>query len=498
MHGPMPGQWGWGRGNTELEMTFGVENVAGFEIGKIMSENSLVFSSLEFLFRFLPVFLVIFYLTPVKYRKIVLFIGSILMYACGEPQFVLLLLACTALNFLIGRNMRTDIESPCPHSRWRHKKQRKWLLLALATDVGVLAFFKIGNAADSNILLPLGISFYTFKMISYQMDVYRGKAEAAGSFWIFGSYICMFPQLTSGPIMRYGDAQDSLEAPRCTPQQFEEGLRLLVIGLGAKVLLADKLGLLWNDIQTIGFESISTPLAWLGAFTYSLQLYFDFEGYSLMAVGIGMMIGMPYIKNFNQPYMAVSVSDFWRRWHMTLGSWFRDYVYIPMGGNRKGLPRLVLNLCVVWLLTGLWHGGSVNFLVWGITVGVFVILEKLIYGKWLSRHSVLSHVYVWIIIPLTWVIFAVTSLKDLGIYFGRLFPFFGVGETLNPGDVFKYLSMYWWLLLGGIFFCIPAVSVWFNRHKRKWYGYALVLVIFWAAVYQLSNAANNPFMYFRF
>ncbi|ODR32364.1 MBOAT family O-acyltransferase [Eisenbergiella tayi] len=476
----------------------GVENVAGFDLGNIVSQNSLIFSSLEFLFRFLPVFLVIFYLTPVKYRKIVLFIGSILMYACGEPRFVFLLLACTALNFLIGKNMKVDIDSPFIHSKWRDKKRRKWLLLALITDVGVLAFFKIGNVVDSNILLPLGISFYTFKMISYQMDVFRGKVEADNSFWSFGSYVCMFPQLTSGPIMRYDDASEELEHLGCTPEQFEEGLRLLVIGLGAKVLLADRLGTLWNDIQTIGFESISTPLAWLGAFTYSLQLYFDFEGYSLMAVGIGMMIGMPYIKNFDQPYMATSVSDFWRRWHMTLGSWFRDYVYIPMGGNRKGVPRLLLNLCVVWLLTGLWHGSGVNFLIWGITVGLFVIVEKLFYGKWLSRHKLVSHIYVWIVIPLTWVIFAVTSLPDLGIYFGRLFPFFGIGETLNPQDIFKYFSMYWWLLLAGIFFCIPGVSAWFNKHRKSWYANALLLVLFWMAVYQLTNAANNPFMYFRF
>ena len=476
----------------------GVENVAGFDLGNIVSQNSFIFSSLEFLFRFLPVFLVVFYLTPVKYRKIVLFIGSILMYACGEPRFVFLLLACTALNFLIGKNMKVDIDSPFIHSKWRDKKRRKWLLLALITDVGVLAFFKIGNVVDSNILLPLGISFYTFKMISYQMDVFRGKVEADNSFWSFGSYVCMFPQLTSGPIMRYDDASEGLEHLGCTPEQFEEGLRLLVIGLGAKVLLADRLGILWNDIQTIGFESISTPLAWLGAFTYSLQLYFDFEGYSLMAVGIGMMIGMPYIKNFDQPYMATSVSDFWRRWHMTLGSWFRDYVYIPMGGNRKGIPRLLLNLCVVWLLTGLWHGSGVNFLIWGITVGLFVIVEKLFYGKWLSRHKLVSHIYVWIVIPLTWVIFAVTSLPDLGIYFGRLFPFFGIGETLNPQDIFKYFSMYWWLLLAGIFFCIPGVSAWFNKHRKSWYANALLLVLFWMAVYQLTNAANNPFMYFRF
>ncbi|MFR8338606.1 MAG: MBOAT family O-acyltransferase [Eisenbergiella massiliensis] len=207
--------------------------------------------------------------------------------------------------------------------------------------------------------------------------MFTGKGGGCRFLLDFRSYICMFPQLTSGPIMRYGDAQDSLEAPRCTPQQFEEGLRLLVIGLGAKVLLADKLGLLWNDIQTIGFESISTPLAWLGAFTYSLQLYFDFEGYSLMAVGIGMMIGLPYIKNFNQPYMAVSVSDFWRRWHMTLGSWFR-VMFISYGRKPEGVPRLLL-ICVWYGCLPPLHGSGVNFLIWGITAGLFVIVEKLLW-----------------------------------------------------------------------------------------------------------------------
>ena len=472
--------------------------MAGFELGRLVSENSLVFSSLEFLFRFLPVFLLLFYLTPARFRNIVLFFGSILMYACAEPRYVLLLLAVTALNYLIGRQMKADITSPYLHSRWRNKRRRRWLLLSVVTDIGILAFFKAGSAMNANIFLPLGISFYTFKLVSYQADVYRGRVAAESSFWRFASYICMFPQIGSGPIMRYEAAQEGLDGKRIEPAQFEEGLRLLILGLGAKVLLADRLGILWNDMRTIGFESISTPLAWLGAFAYSLQLYFDFEGYSLMAVGIGMMLGMPYIRNFNQPYMASSVSDFWRRWHMTLGSWFRDYVYIPLGGNRKGGLRTVLNLAIVWILTGLWHGNGWNFVIWGAVLGVLVIVEKFSYGKWLERRMILSRLYVWILIPLTWVIFAITDLEELGIYFARLFPFFGIGQTLNPGDIVKYLTQYGPLLLIGIICCIPAVATVYEKWKRKWFVTVALVFLFWASVYQLANTANNPFMYFRF
>ena len=476
----------------------GASGVAGFELGRVISQNSLVFSSLEFLFRFLPAFLIVFYLTPRRYRNITMFVGSILLYACAQPAFVLLLLAVTGLNYLIGLQMKPDTRSPYIHGGWRDRGRKRWLLLAVAADVGILAFFKIGNVMNEGLLLPLGISFYTFKLISYQIDVFRGQVEAELSFSRFASYICMFPQVASGPIMRYTDARDGLYGDRIRPEDFEEGLRLLILGLGAKVLLADRLGILWNDIQTIGFESISTPLAWLGAFTYSLQLYFDFEGYSLMAVGVGMMVGLPFMKNFNQPYMASSVSDFWRRWHISLGSWFRDYVYIPLGGNRKGTVRTVLNLAVVWILTGVWHGNGWNFLIWGAVLGFFIILERLTYGKWLERRMLLSRIYVWFLIPLTWVVFAIPDLGELGIYFARLFPFFGIGETLNAGDILKYLSMYGPLLLGGILFCIPAVSSLYEKWKKSWFMTLLLALLFWVSVYQLSNSAGNPFLYFNF
>lgn len=469
--------------------------MAGLELGRLMGENSLVFSSLEFLFRFLPVFLAAFYLTPPRYRNVTLFAGSILLYACAQPQYVLLLLAVTALNYLVG--IRAEAAAGIRHRRKRRAVMLGWLLLAGAADLGILVFFKI-MGASGNLALPLGLSFYTFKLVSYQADVFRGRIEAEMSFWRFASYICMFPQITSGPIMRYEDASGSLRGERVLPEQFAEGLRLLVLGLAAKVLLADRLGILWNDIRTIGFESISAPLAWLGAFAYSLQLYFDFQGYSLMAAGMGMMLGFPEIKNFNQPYSAVSVSDFWRRWHMTLGSWFRDYVYIPMGGNREGTGRLVRNLLIVWLLTGLWHGNGWNFVLWGLVLGGIIIAEKLTYGSWLKRRKVLSHIYVLVLVPLTWMIFAITDLKELGIYFARLFPFFGIGQTLNAGDVWKYLSLYWPFLLAGAVCCVPALEALYEKWKKTWPAAVLLMLLFWAAVYRLSISAGNPFLYFSF
>ena len=268
--------------------------------------------------------------------------------------------------------------------------------------------------------------------------------------------------------------------------------------LGMKVLLADRLGFLWNDIQTIGFESISTPLAWLGAAAYSMELYFDFAGYSLIAVGIGRMIGLPAIKNFDQPYSSRSVSEFYRRWHMTLGSWFRDYLYIPLGGNRKGTLRTVFNLLLVWAVTGFWHGGGLHFILWGMILGLLVVIEKLWIGKWLKKSKILSHVYVLFVIPLTWMVFAIPTLPEIGVYFARLFPFFGVGSAVNPGDFAKELTLFIPELVGGILLCIPQVYRWCEKHRKNVIVVAALFVVFWYSVYRMANAANNPFMYANF
>lgn len=283
----------------------------------------------------------------------------------------------------------------------------------------------------------------------------------------------------------------------------ENGLYYFIAGLGAKVLLADQLGILWHELSTIGYESISTPLAWLGAFAYSLQLYFDFAGYSLMAAGIGVMIGLPFVENFSHPYASGSVREFFHRWHMTLGSWFRDYVYIPLGGNRKGMKRCILNLAVVWMLTGLWHGGTVNFLLWGTVLFLLIVSEKLFLGRVLEKHKVIGSLYIIGVMPVTWMLFAITDLKQLGIYLTKMFPFvsaFGVQttEAVNTADFLKYGKLYLPFIAAAVFFCIPQVSAWFERRKRKPVVTVAFVLVFWVSIYMVTNAALNPFLYFSF
>ena len=386
------------------------------EIGleNLGSLHTLVFSSLEFLVRYLPLFLLLFFLTPGRYRNYVLFAYSIILYGLGEPKYVLVLLGMCMVNFLFGKYLEPERVSEYMQGHREEGRRKLWLGVGIACNAGLLLYFKVSNAFDANFLLPMGISFYTFKSISYLIDVYRADTEAETSFVRFGAYLCCFPQVVSGPIMRYPDAVQGLKRGKLSYARLEDGLRMLVAGLAMKVLLADRLGILWNDIQTIGVESISTPLAWLGAFGYSMQLYFDFAGYSLMAVGIGVMIGLPRIKNFDQPYSSRSVSEFYRRWHMTLGSWFRDYLYIPLGGNRKGAVRTAANLLFVWAVTGFWHGGGLHFIVWGLVLGILIVIEKFWLGKYLAKSRVLSHLYVLFVIPLTWVLFAVSSLGEAG------------------------------------------------------------------------------------
>ena len=388
------------------------------------------FAGLEFIFRFLPVFLVIYYVVPSRGRDYVLLLGSFLFYAMGEPVFLLLLLTLTLVNHFVGRKIKEQ-QGGYKMFPLQKAKRKRLLIFVLILDVGALALFKgLSTFVDSS-LLPLGISFYIFKMISFQVDMYRGDIWEKPDLKSTALYFTMFPQVVSGPIMRYDDGEFGARR-ECGPEKFEDGLKYFVIGLGMKVLLADRIGILWNDLQMIGFQSISTPLAWFGAAGYSLQLYFDFWGYSLMASGILVMLGYEFIQNFDHPYASRSISEFYRRWHMTLGSFFRDYVYIPMGGSRCKKSRMLLNLALVWILTGIWHGNGPNFLIWGAVLGIFIILEKVFYGKALSKIPVVGNLYVLALIPLTWVVFAITDLRQLGIYFGRLFPFIGGGGGGGP------------------------------------------------------------------
>ncbi len=455
------------------------------------------FASLEFIFRFLPIFLILYYVIPEKYRDTVLLLGSLFFYAVGEPVFVLLLILLTGINYLIGKKSRQFIEMHTVKN-WQKRIQKKYLIFSVILNILVLITCKgLGTFAD-NRLLPLGISFYLFKMISYQVDIYRGEIEDDVTFKTTALYFILFPQVISGPIMRYNDGEFEI-GRGYSLEQFEDGLSYFVMGLGMKVLLADRLAILWNDLQMIGFQSISTPLAWLGAIGYSLQLYFDFWGYSLMASGIMMMLGFNYIENFHHPYAARTISEFYRRWHMTLGSFFRDYVYIPMGGSRCSKGKIIVNLAVVWLLTGIWHGNGFNFMIWGAVLGFFIILEKVFYGRFIGKIPVIGNLYVLFLIPLTWVVFAITDLEQLRIYFGRLFPFIGIeGVAVNSQDIFKYLQMYGPLIGVCVLFCIPVVYDWIEQHRRNVIVVLLLMAVFWFSVYFMVSTKGNPFMYFKF
>ena len=460
------------------------------------------FSGLDFIFRFLPVFLLIYSLVPSRYRDAVLFVGSLIFYASGARFFVLLLIALVFVNYAFGDSLW--IMPGIAHRAW-HKRL---LFMIVAFDVFVLVLFKVLALFLGSSLFPLGLSFFIFKMLSFHADMYNGVIQKRPDFFQTAAYFTMFPQVTQGPIMRF--EQGWVERPTnirrrrefvertLSIQKVEDGIIFFVMGLGMKVLIADRLGILWNEIVKIGFESISTPLAWLGAYGYSMQLYFDFWGYSLMAGGLGLMLGFRFIQNFTHPYAAGSVSDFYRRWHATLGSWFRDYIYIPLGGSRGGALATIRNLMVVWLLTGFWHGGTLNFVIWGLVLGLIIIWEKFAVRGLLERFPLIGHLHVIILIPLTWVIFAVTSLKDLGMYFSRLFPFFGTGVAVNRGDFLKYLGIYWPFLLFSFVLCLPIpynMLVW-KRNKSP--VILFLFAVFWLSVYFSSISEGNPFMYFSF
>ena len=450
----------------------------------------MVFSSFEFLFRFLPAFLIIYFITPKKFRNAVLCLGSIAFYTYGEAQYVLLLLASVTVNYVIARSMYKTPEDG------RGRRQAVLLILALCYDFGMLFFFKYSGLTTK---LPLGISFYTFQIAAYVIDVYRGVVPAEKSYVNLGTYLTMFPQLIAGPIVNYTEVSSCLKRRTVTARDFESGVRILVIGLGSKVIIADRVGMLWNNVQTIGFNSISTPLAWLGAVAYSMELYFDFAGYSMMAVGLGKMLGFQIPVNFRFPYISKSVTEFWRRWHITLGRWFRDYVYIPLGGSRKGRLRTMFNLFAVWILTALWHGAGYNFLIWGGMLLGALFLEKLFLLPFLQKSKVIGHVYLLLFVPVTWIAFTITDVHQLGIYLTRMFPFVNAHTGMvNSMDYIKYLKDYDSLLAMGVLFATPVPAVIYGRIKRGLLGTLAIAVIFALSMYYLAVSANNPFLYFNF
>lgn len=452
----------------------------------------LVFSNWQFLGVFLPVFLIVFYIMPGKYRNALLFLGSVVFYAAGGLLPTVLLMALTIVNYLAGITL------------WESGEKKKlWAIVFL--DAGtlvackVLALLSQEQRIPLSFALPVGLSFYLFKMISWQEDLFRGEIRNRPTFVQAAAYFTMFPQVTQGPIMRYRDGfVGRLNRRKVTPALFEDGLILLTIGFAMKTLLADRIGILWNEISKIGYESISTPLAWLGAYGYTFQLFYDFWGYSLMAAGIGMMLGFPFVENFAHPYAAGSIGEFYRRWHATLGLWFRDYIYIPLGGSRKGTARTIFNLLAVWTLTGFWHGGTLNYVVWGIVLGLLIVSEKYLLSRKEGLLWIVGRIHVWIIIPLTWVIFAIPKMTDIGTYFTRLFPFFGRGEAVNSGDFLKYLGIYWPFFAVSVTLCVPIVFKTMVRCRRKPGMTILLTVLFWVSMYYSIRSAGNRFMYFSY
>jgi len=458
------------------------------------------FSDLRFIFYILPPFVLLHTLCPPKARNALLFFGSLGVYALGAgPVAAAVLFGVTVVNYLAGRWIQS-----APSTR------RIALGLGLGLDFGALFVFKylaaalalLGTAnADDPILrvaLPLGISFYVFQAAAYLIDVCRGTAEAEEDFLDFGAFLAAYPQLTMGPILRYGDLRAALKERKPCRVDIEQGFQLFAVGLSYKVLLADQLAYLWVVLERIGFDYISTPLAWLGAVGYSLQLYFDFQGYSLMAIGLGRMLALPVARNFDEPYLSRSVSEFYRRWHMTLGRWFRDYLYIPLGGSRNGTARTLLALAVVWFLTGLWHGPTLNYLLWGGVLFVLIALEKLFLRRAFGSLRVLPHLYLLFVIVQTWVIFRVEDLAGIAAYFRRLYPFFGSSEAINHGDFVKYFSSYWWLFAIAIFFCLPWPRRWYERWRDNALVWIPLFALFWTSIFFLSTGTGSAFLYFRF
>lgn len=454
------------------------------------------FASLEFMFRFLPVFLIVYYAFPAKHRNTILLIGSIVFYAMGEPVFILLLIFLTWLNYFIGKQMRNQ---RCGYEirKWHKIARRRYLTGIVCVDVAVLIAFKALGVFVSGSLLPLGISFYLFKMISYQADLYRGEIADSPGFMDTALYFMVFPQIAQGPIMRYEEGR-TYALRYYSLEGFEDGLQYFVIGLSMKVLLADRLAILWKDLQMIGYQSISTPLAWLGAVGYSLQLYFDFWGYSLMAMGLGRMMGIKLPANFRRPYMARSVRDFYRRWHMTLGQWFCRYVYIPLGGSRQGELRTIFNLLVVWMLTAFWHGAGWNFFCWGGLLWICIVLERQLGRlKFIHKMKVLPHIYLWLVIPMSWMCFAITDLSQLQVYLDKmlwLVPGFSGGYE----DAWKALSTYGGLLLVSGLACTPVIEKLYHKWQDKLPVKVLLAGLFWYCIWRLLLEGNNPFMYFSF
>lgn len=464
----------------------------------------MVFSSLLFMFIYLPVVLAIYYIVPRRWRNLWLFVANLVFYGWGEPVYILLMLFSICINYFAGRLIDSNREN--------RKKAKAILIVDIVVNLAMLAFFKYFDLFAAtlsripgvsipalHLALPIGISFYTFQTMSYPIDVYRGDASIQRNFISFGTFVALFPQLIAGPIVRYKDIASQLDFRATGVDQFASGVRRFTVGLGKKVLIANNIGALWDIYAAKAPGELTVLGSWLGILAFSLQIYFDFSGYSDMAIGLGRMLGFEFLENFNYPYISKSVTEFWRRWHISLGTWFRDYVYIPLGGNRKGPWRQIFNLLVVWALTGFWHGANWTFLCWGLYYAVFLILEKLFLLKGLKRVPVLATVYTLLVAVCGWVLFDLPSLSAAGAYYGAMFGFAG-GGAAAAADFF-YLREYALVFLVCILACTPLGKTLYEKLSGKakaWLTPVMIAAVLVLSTAYLVDATYNPFLYFRF
>ena len=465
----------------------------------------MVFSSLIFLYVFLPAVLLLYYLLPRRGRNAVLLFFSIVFYAWGEPVFVLGIIASVIINYFFGLALE------------KHKS-KALLALNIILNLGYLGVFKytgfvIGTVdkifgvdiVDPGLALPIGISFYTFQALSYTIDVYRGKVAAGKNIIDFGAYITMFPQLIAGPIVRYQTIATELRTRRETLEDFKAGALRFATGLGKKVLLANSVGRIWDAVRTGAESDLTTATVWLGMLSFTLQIYFDFSGYSDMAIGLGRMFGFHFDENFDYPYISSSVTEFWRRWHISLSTWFKEYVYIPLGGNRRGLLIQLRNILIVWLLTGLWHGAAWSFVLWGLYYAVFLIIEKAFLGKVLKKiPRFISHIYTIIIFIIGWGIFGLADvLPELKLGFIKGAFFMG-DNGLYDGHTLYLISGYIVLLIAAIVISTGVISKLVKKYIAKHEVlYGVGSMVYMAALMLASTACivadtYNPFLYFRF
>ena len=468
----------------------------------------MVFSSLTFLFVFLPIVLLIYYISPKPLKNFVILLFSLIFYAWGEPKFIFLIILSILINYIGALQIVKNSSDT---------EKRKFIFITLLLiDISILFFFKyygfiissIGSLFGIDLVirdipLPLGISFYTFQQISYIIDVYTKKTKVQKNLINFAAYITMFPQLIAGPIVKYNDIEGQLKNRNENLTQFSSGVHRFIIGLGKKVLLANSIGAIWSEIKVIPLNEISILTSWIGIIAFALQIYFDFSGYSDMAIGLAKMFGFEFLENFNYPYISKSVTEFWRRWHISVGTWFREYLYIPLGGNKKGNLIQIRNLFIVWFTTGLWHGASFNFIAWGIYFGVILFIEKIIFKNILNKlPSFLCHIYTLILVLIGWVIFDMNTLSSAMEYISIMF---GLSNNLVVDKLSLFiLSNNIVILLIGIICSTTLLPNVFKKLRcslKKSNIFIIIsmyLIIFILSISYLVGESFNPFLYFRF